>query len=203
LVVIGCLTAFGAIGCGSDAAPTTTPGSTAPATTVGTSPPPSSGGASTTPATTPTTTVAVVPTGTDEEQIRATIDTYWKEWLKARNPPDPASAALLAQVTGPQRDREIRSLQKMAALGQAGRLPPDPSFRHDIVSVAVTGESAVAMECVVDDVVLFDVETGNALNDEVVTYVFRTTLVRTDGRWLINDSRTQREEPGVKECTLA
>jgi len=205
IVVVGTIAiAVLASGCSSGTAnsssTTTVPTTPAPTTTAR---PASSAPPDTSPPATATTIEPLAPTGTDEEQIRATIDTYWQEWLSALNPPDAERPGLLALVTGPQRDRDIRELQKMLALGQAGRLPAGTRFANRVLGVTITGDAAVALECVVDDGIRFEMATGRVVNDQVSTYIFSTALVRSDGAWLINDSKTQREDPGVVECALA
>ena len=191
-LIVVAITALAA--CDNSATPATA--TSTPRSSTGTAP-----GSSTSVTTSSSTTTTAAPiTGTDEDQIRATIDTYWAEWLLAGDPPDPDRAAFLAVLTGEQRQREVDELQKMQALGQARRLPPASVFSHTTLSVDVTAERAIAVECVIDDSWLVDVDTGRVRNDEIGTSVFTTELVREGGQWKLTVSNTTKDQLGVQPC---
>jgi hypothetical protein len=194
LIVIALLALASA--CDNTAAPATS--STASLSTAGTTP--GSSSTSTSTAAAPSTSTTVALTGTDEEQIRATIDTYWAEWLLAGDPPDPDRPSFLAVLTGEQRQREVKNLQTKQALQQARRLPANSVFAHSVIRVTASGDTAVAIECVVDDTVVVDIADGHVRNDEVATSIFETHLIREDGIWRLSVSNTTKDQIGVHPC---
>ena len=109
---------------------------------------------------------------------------------------------MLAVLGGPQRDRDVREIQKLKALGQVARPPAASKFAHTVLSVTVQGDTAEALECVVDDLEVIEVATGQVLNSLVSTVALKTALMRTNGVWLITDSRTEQETEGVHECAV-
>jgi hypothetical protein len=136
----------------------------------------------TTPA--PTTTLAVG----DEAQIRQVIDTYWTERLAAYRVPDPGYAPFLDVLTGRLRDLEIDDLQNKVALHEAVKLPPNPKYSHQTLSVAVQGDIAIAQECMLDDSIVFDTRDGSTRNGDIGTDRLEMHLEKANGGWRIENA---------------
>jgi hypothetical protein len=50
--------------------------------------------------------------------------------------------------------------------------------------------------------VLVDTHTGEVINDEVVTNLWRTSLVRDEGRWKVASNDLVDEWTGVAGCAV-
>jgi hypothetical protein len=136
----------------------------------------------------------------DETQIRELIDTFWSEWLRAGDPPDPQHQSLIGLLTGDSLEREVEDLEKKRALGEARRLPPNARFSHLTTSVVVTGARATVSECVADDSQLVDLKTGEILNGAEATFRLEKTVVKENGRWLLESSSIVTETEGIQPC---
>jgi len=201
IVVVGTIAvAVLASSCSSDTAnssSTTASTSSAPTTTAR---PASSAPPATSPPATATTPEPTAPTGTDEEQIRATIDTYWAEWTRAIAIGDAESPALYGVLTGDAHAKVLREMQKKAALGQVAPRSSGGPVPHSTLSVAISGDEAVVRECVVDDAVLMDATTGATLNNLIESLVLEKTMVRVAGVWKISSSAEIRKVEGETRC---
>jgi len=136
----------------------------------------------------------------DEQQIRNVIDEYWKEWVLVANPPDLQRSSYFDLLSGNARDAEIEELQKKIALNESRRLPEGSVFTHTIMNLEITGISAVVLECLVDDAVVFDTTDGTIRNKAVGTSKFETHLIKGSDRWTISESFTVGSWDGVRPC---
>jgi hypothetical protein len=150
-----------------------------------------------------TTTTTVAPTTTaltDEQAVRNTVERYWVAWIAAGDPPDPNNADYLAVTTGKLQKRETDDLREKAQLKMAYRLPSNSKFHHEIVQVAVAGDNAEVVECLVDDTLLVDQADGHIRNDRVSTSKILRKLTRIDGQWRISEDIEIEKHDGVAPC---
>ncbi|HEU5149859.1 MAG TPA: hypothetical protein VFU19_05150 [Iamia sp.] len=76
---------------------------------------------------------------------------------------------------------------------------PGDRTRHEVLSVAVDGDAAVLVECVIDaDLVLSS--QGQVLNDEVQANLYETDALRDGDEWRLSGRRTLDEVDGSIEC---
>jgi hypothetical protein len=185
-----------AAACDNNAAPPTasTASSSTSSAKSGSSAPPRTAAPSSTTAT------ATSISGTDEEQIRATINAFWSEWLLAGDPPDPDRESFTRLITGDALQRETDNLRTKRAVGESRRQPPNSAFRHVTLSVSISGSEADLVECVVDDTLVVDTADGTVRNSAVSTVVLAKKLRVVDGTWRIAESTIQEEFEGVRPC---
>jgi hypothetical protein len=58
------------------------------------------------------------------------------------------------------------------------------------------------VDCSIDDGVLFDTHTGEVINDDVATVLWRTTVVRGDDAWKVSFNSIEQEWEGIAGCAL-
>jgi hypothetical protein len=183
---------------GGDTAPVTTSiTTTTPATTTSTT--------STTvaPTTTepPSKTVAAL---TDEEQIIAIVERFYEVVVEANNPPvldDPIwdEVATLDFADG------LRDLAPRSIGEREGARHPDPAPPAVVNPSALTidDELAVLNMCLRDDSILYDLDTDEILNDEVLFFWKQIYFARTSDGWLVSDTNTIQEFTEEQPCVDA
>jgi hypothetical protein len=150
------------------------------------------------------------PTTTLDEEIRkeeaakeAFLDYYEAFFAAAAEPVNPQLPELQRLMTGDQRRIVTRNLEDMRAKGHATRLPPDSHRRHDPRVVRLRADGSVEVtSCEVDDSIVYEVDTGAVINDDVVTNVISATLVNERGQWKITFSERTKTSPGIVECVI-
>jgi hypothetical protein len=154
-------------------------------------------------------TMAAPSTTLDEETRKeeaakeAFVDYYEAFFAAAAEPVNPQLPELQRLMTGDQRRIVTRNLEDMRARGHATRLPPDSHRRHDLRVVRLRADGSVEVtSCEVDDSIVYEVETGAAINDDVVTNVISATLVNERGQWKITFSERTKTWPGIVECVI-
>jgi predicted small secreted protein len=159
-----------------------------------------------------TSTVAVVPTtrprvataaseaDSEEAAVLAAVEGYWRTILAANDPPDPDHPDLEKYMTGPALETALANIRARELLSRAVRRPDDSSYRHNPNLVDVQPSTAVVTDCAWDDTVIVDMPSGSILNDAVETTLWRTELVRADGRWLVARNLIEGGWPGTTRC---
>jgi hypothetical protein len=150
------------------------------------------------------------PTTTLDEEIRkeeaakeAFLDYYEAFFAAAAEPVNPQLPELQRLMTGDQRRIVTRNLEDMRAKGHATRLPPDSHRRHDPRVVRLRADGSVEVtSCEVDDSIVYEVDTGAVINDDMVTNVISATLVNERGQWKITFSERTKTSPGIVECVI-
>jgi hypothetical protein len=156
------------------------------------------------------TSTTAAPTTTLDEETRkeeaakeAFLDYYEAFFTAAAEPVTPQLPELQGLMTGDQRRIVTRNLEDMRAKGYATRLPPDSQRRQDPRVVRLQADGSVEVtSCEVDDSIVYDVDTGAVINDDVVTNVISATLVEERGQWKIAFSERTETSPGIAECDL-
>jgi hypothetical protein len=154
-------------------------------------------------------TTAAPPTTLDEETRKveaakaAFLDYYEAFFTAAAEPVNPQLPELQRLMTGDQRRIVTRNLEDMRARGHATRLPPDSHRRQDPRVVTLRADGSVEVtSCEVDDSIVYEVDTGAVINDDVVTNVIAATLVNERGQWKITFSERTKTSPGIVECVI-
>jgi hypothetical protein len=179
----GVVVVSGGVGCGGD---DEEEGSTASTTTAA-----------------PTTTTLDEKTRKEEAAKEAFLDYYEAFFVAAAEPVNPQLPDLQRLMTGEQGQIVTRNLEDMRARGHATRLPPNSRRRHDPRAVRLRGDGSVEVtSCEVDDSIVYEVDTGSVINDDVVTNVISATLVNEGGHWKITFSERTKTSPGIAECTI-
>jgi hypothetical protein len=159
--------------------------------------------------TTVSSTTAAPTTTLDEETGKvdaakeAFLDYYDAFFAAATEPVNPQLPELQRLMTGDQRRIVTRNLEDMRALGHATRLRPNSHRGHDPRVVRLRADGSVEVtSCEVDDSIVYEVDTGAVINDEVVTNVISATLVNEGGQWKITFSERTKTSPGIVECVI-
>ena len=182
------------VGSGADASamPTTTMPHTVMTPSTTTTPPTTtfSASTSTTTSTTTTTTTTAAVVLSDEQQILDVIERYWWTVGNAFDPPEPNAELWLDVATYENTLRRHERQQARLEAGEGVRtLTPDGPFLIGGVVTSLSSESAVAFVCVIDDAVLFDLETDFRLAAAAQINLNRTELKFDAGNWLVHDSQ--------------
>jgi hypothetical protein len=148
---------------------------------------------------TSTTTAAVDET---EAEILAAVDGYWSTIQRANRAPDPDMPELLLVATGFALDQARLNLRERRDLGQASRSPEPSVYRHEPIVQSVDGETAVVSDCSVDDTLLYEVDTGLVVNDDVATLQWRTTVVRDSEGWKVSANELEMQWEGLGGCAV-
>lgn len=116
--------------------------------------------------------------------------------------PDPDDPTLAATHVDPMLT-EVKNINaQWLGFGQAGRFPEGSISRTDPLSIDIVGDQATVETCGVDDSVVYDVATGNVINDDIVTVRASSTLERDGDHWkLATRSELERWE-GVAGCAI-
>lgn len=181
------------LGCSGDdderAAPTTAPPSTTTTAAL----------RSTT--TQPTTTTTTTTTETPEAAVERVYLEIWMDLLPDLLPTndvgDPRIETLLIE---PARSVFVDEFRTRAASGVVGRLPDNSRFNVTVLSILVQGDVATVSACLVDDAVLFAAESGEIVDDDVLTARLSAEMHRIDGAWRAYDLVRVREREGVVPC---
>lgn len=166
------------------------------------------------PTTTPEPTTAPVaeptpaPNGDDpvtSADVAARVRAYFdaREAANSGPEPDPRDPRLEAVASG-EALRAVRGeTRRRAEAGQAIR-PGEQGLAEIRVAVAQGGpESATVSVCSIDDGVIYVVESGEVINDSVVTHNYLIDLVLGDGVWTVNRITRLQQWEGVAGCALA
>jgi hypothetical protein len=160
-------------------------------------------GSTTTNTTTALTTTVDEETRKEEAAKEAFLGYYEAFFAAAAEPVTPQLPELQRLMTGDQQRIVTRNLDDMRARGHATRLPPDSQRRHDPRVVRLQADGSVEVtSCEVDDSIVYEVETGAVINDDVVTNVISATLVEERGQWKIAFSERTETSPGIVECAI-
>ena len=163
-------------------------------------------GEETTDSTTPSTTTAPTTTLDEatrkEEAAQAAFLAYYDAFFEAAaEPVNPELPRLQELMTGDQQRIVTRNLEAMRTNGQATRLPANSQRRQDPRIVELQADGSVHVtSCEIDDSVVYDVNTGAVVNDDVVTNTISATLVEEAGQWKIVFSERTDTAPGMVAC---
>ncbi len=136
-----------------------------------------------------------------EEVLTAYLG-YWQAILEANDPPDEFHPALERYATGEAFESVFEAAQTNRLAGRALLLPEDSVSEHRAEVISIEGDTATVRDCAIDDGLVVDVETGEVVNDDVVTRLATGTLRRVDGQWKVATTRVEQSWEGVAGCAL-
>lgn len=140
--------------------------------------------------------------GQAEREVLAAYQGYWDAIDAANDPPDPFHPDLQRYATGAAYESVFEAAQTNQLAGRALRLPPDSVSEHRAEVVSIEGDTATVRDCVVDDGLVVDIESGEVLDDDVVTRLVTGTLWGVDGRWKVSHTLVEQTWEGVAGCAL-
>jgi hypothetical protein len=150
------------------------------------------------------TTVLEVVTGPETQEVVDRYLGYWEARFDANagvpNPDDPRLAEF---ATGRQLDQVRTETRANLDQGLALRAAADPANLQRVTVASLNGDRAVVQECAVSDDVVFRRDTGQIVNDSVVTYNVRGELERVQGVWRVAAVTLVQKWQGVAGCALA
>jgi hypothetical protein len=150
----------------------------------------------------PTTTLDEA-TQKEEAAKEAFLGYYEAFFMAAAEPVNPQLPELQQLMTGDQRRIVTRNLEDMRAKGYATRLPPNSKRGHDPRVVELQADGTVkVISCEIDDSIVYQVDTGAIINDDVVTNVIYATLVEEGRHWKIAFSERTKTSPGIAACDV-
>jgi hypothetical protein len=137
-----------------------------------------------------------------EEAAKAAYLAYWDAYMEAAaEPVDPQLPAMQELMTGDHRRVVTRDLADRQARGEAARLPTNSLLKHEILSAELQADGSVHLtECEVNDAIVYNVDSGVVINDDIVTKLATATMVDEGGGWKVADSAVVRRWPGAVSC---
>ncbi len=135
------------------------------------------------------------------DAVRAYFDA--REAANAGPAPNPSDPALAEVSASPELERLVQSIQEKADAGQAIRAGEQDLAEIRVGFVEHADDSASAAVCSIDDGVIYVVETGEIVNDDVVTHNYRVDLVLIGEVWKVAEIVRVQQWEGVSGCALA
>lgn len=142
------------------------------------------------------------PDPSDEDEITMVVEGWYDVRVAAVLSGEYEPETLEEHVTGSALEQFADSLSHRAEQGIAVREPDEDPSSVEVISVAIDGERALAVECTVDALIQVQAETGEVIDDSVVTYVRELSLARSEDSWLIERVQIREEEVGVQPCPV-
>ncbi|MDG1410997.1 MAG: hypothetical protein P8L46_07165 [Acidimicrobiales bacterium] len=135
----------------------------------------------------PTTTTAD-PRPSDEDQILDVVRRYWDVVVEANNPPDPDSPLWETVATGERLELLVQRSRERSAAGEGTRHPPLRMNQLPRIEILVVEDGVAAVNvCLRDDVILYDIATGEILDDEILHFWYQMIVAKLD-EWLVVES---------------
>jgi hypothetical protein len=125
---------------------------------------------------------------------------YWDAILAANDPPDENHPGLKRYATGAAYESVFNAAQTNRLAGRALRLPTNSVSGHRVEVVSIDGDTARVRDCTVNDGLVVDVDTGDVVNDEVVTRLATGRLRRVDGLRKVATTTVEQTWEGVAGC---
>jgi hypothetical protein len=140
-------------------------------------------------------------TAKEEAATRALLEYYHAYQQATADPVNPEHAEMQALVTGEHKLVVTRNLEDRRARGEAVRLPTSTRTSHDIRSAELQPDGSVEIvDCQVDDSIVYEVETGDVVDDDVVTKLVVGSMSFEGDAWKLAFSEIFETWPGVGTC---
>jgi hypothetical protein len=141
----------------------------------------------------PTTTAPSV-----EEEVEAAYLAYWDLAQRLAAAPDLADPEIADRATGAVLDQLTESLTALEARGEV--VVAGDGYRHDIQSVGVDGDTATIDDCSVDDAARLEADSGDVIEERLVTVSYQATLTLDGRTWRVGDLTQIAIWEGVAGC---
>lgn len=139
-----------------------------------------------------------------EEQLIERYQAFWDARFEANQEPvNPDHPGLREYATGAQLDNVLEETRQNAEDGIAFRRPANSVAESRVRVLEINGREATLQECVVNDGVVYEVATGEVVDDAVVSQSVRATMRRVEDVWKLADTRLLQEWEGAAGCALA
>ncbi|MGH8950786.1 MAG: hypothetical protein ACRDX9_05115 [Acidimicrobiia bacterium] len=136
-------------------------------------------------------------------EVEAAYLAYWDAYLEAvAEPVNPELPELQALMTGGHRRVVTRNLRNMQANALAVREREDSRYRNVFETVEFADEAAKFTACSYDDLVTYDVATGEAVDDSVATKWLEGRMILEDDRWKVAQLEIVSRETGNDQCSV-
>lgn len=156
----------------------------------------------------PTSTIAGLATtspSADEASIAERIRGYFdaREVANAAPSPDPEHPLLEEFATGSELANVIAETMARRDDGRAIRRGEQGLANVRVGSVVIGGSTTSAAVCSIDDGVVFDVASNEAIDDSVLTHNYTIEMALVDEAWKVNRIVRIQQWEGVAGCALA
>jgi hypothetical protein len=116
---------------------------------------------------------------------------------------DPSDPLIDEHYAGRQKEQTLDAIAKNLADGTALRAPDDPSrLQAAVLSVDVAddGTTARLVACVVDGILVVRRNSGEVVNDAIVTLRIQHDFVLDSGHWKVTETERLERKEGIHEC---
>ena len=155
---------------------------------------------------TSTTTSTSPPDGSqsDDQELVDRYVGFWDARLAANEaPPNPDDPALAEFATGPQLDNVMAETRQRLDDGLALRSADPSRTSHDVTVISQTADRAELQDCFVNDGIVYRPDTGEVIDDSVVTRSVSADMVLVDGVWKLERATVVQQWEGIAGCALA
>ena len=166
---------------------------------------PISASTSTTSGPTSTTEPATTTTTLDPQaDVIARYRMFWQVRFEAnREPVNPDDPRFAEYATGQQLVNVVKETRERRDNGLAIRRPEASVADLRVNVLEIDGDTARLQDCTVDDGVVYRVDGGDVVDNQVVTYSVVATMRRVDGTWKLDHTNVIQKWEGVAGCALA
>jgi hypothetical protein len=150
-----------------------------------------------------TTSAPTTTTTNPRAEVEASYLAYWDAYLTAASEPvSPELPELQALMAGSHREVVTRNLRNMQANAHAVRERENSQYRNVLEKVEFVDDSAKFSACSYDDLVTYDVVTGQPIDDSVATKWLEGRMVREDAQWKVAELKIIGRETGDDQCPV-
>jgi hypothetical protein len=148
----------------------------------------------------PTTTTTANPRVEVEKAYLA----YWDAYLEASSEPvTPDLPGLQVLMTGDHKRTVTRNLRDLQGNARAVRERDNSRYRNVLESLEFADEATARLTaCSYDDLITYDVATGEPVDDSAATKWLEGQMVREGDRWKVTQLQIVRRENGNDQCPV-
>lgn len=140
----------------------------------------------------------------EDQELVARYVGFWDARLAANEaPPDPDDPALAEFATGAQLENVVAETRQRLEDGLALRAAEPTRTSHDVTVVSQTDDQAELQDCFVNDGIVYRADTGEVVDDSVVTRSVSAVMVLVDGVWKLERATVVQQWEGIAGCALA
>jgi hypothetical protein len=164
------------------------------------------GTTSTTFATTSSTSTTSTSAETDVEALATErYLAYWDARFAANEAPaaNPDAPALRELATGAQLDSVIAETTRNRDEGIAFRRPESSVAERRVQIISIDPDVVRLQDCATTDGIVYRVDSGEVIDDSVVTHSIEATMRLVDGEWKLESAQLLQSWDGVAGCALA
>lgn len=141
------------------------------------------------------------PSSDEEAQILDRYLAFWDARFEANTDPvNPDDERLADLATGAQLDNVREETRQRAEAGLAFRRPEDSITERRPRIVRIDEDVATIQDCAINDGIIYRVDSGEVVNDDIVTQNVDATMRRVDGSWKLERATLLQEWEGVAGC---